>query len=125
MKRMTLPVLALLTVATSASAVPGGKMTTLQLGDWTCEVPGDATLLPIAKPELSFRTVPDSSYIAPDGIRGSYLRLAGELTLTSGSFSGRRFVMDGEEIMREQGRDDEEPSIRCVHASPVNIATPG
>lgn len=125
MKRMTLPVLALLTVATSASAVPGGKLTTLQLGNWTCEVPGDATVMPIAKPELSFRTVPDSSYIAPDGTRGSYLRLAGELTLTSGSFSGRRFVMDGEEIMREQGRDDEAPAIRCVHASPVNIATPG
>lgn len=125
MKCMTLPVLALLTVATSASAVPGGKLTTLQLGDWTCEVPGDATVMPVAKPELSFRTVPDSSYIAPDDTRGSYLRLAGDVTLTSGSFSGRRFVMDGEEIMRELGDGGKAPGIRCVHASPINIATPG
>ena len=117
--------LGLLGLSASAHAVPGGKLQTLQQGIWTCEVPGDATLLPIEKPELSFTVVPDSSYVAPDGTRGSYLRLADELTLTSGSFSGRRFTMDGEKIMRERGDGTEPSSIRCVHASPINIATPG
>jgi len=125
MKRITLLALGLFGFATTIQAVPGGKLKTLQLGDWTCEVPGDATVMPIAKPELSFVTVPDSSYTSPDGTRGSYLRLTGEVTLTSGPFSGRRFVMDGEEIMREIGAGGKDSGIRCVHASPINIATPG
>ncbi len=122
---MTLLALGLFGIATSASAVPGGKLMTLQLGAWTCEVPGDATVMPIARPELSFTTVADSSYVSPDGVRGSYLRLAGEVTLTSGTFSGRRFALDGEEIMRELGDGAKDSGIRCVHASPINIATPG
>lgn len=125
MKRMTLLATGLLGLAASAGAVPGGKLMTLQLGDWTCEIPGDATVQPIAKPDLSFTTVADSSYISPDGIRGSYLRLAGDVTLTSGPFAGRRFVMDGEEIMRERAEGEKLSGIRCVHARPINIATPG
>jgi len=125
MKRISLLALGLFGFATTIQAVPGGKLKTLQLGDWTCEVPGDAAVMPIAKPELSFVTVPDSSYKSPDGKRGSYLRLTGEVTLTSGVFSGRRFVMDGEEIMREIGSGGKESGIRCVHARPINIATPG
>ncbi len=117
--------LGLLGFTTSASAVPGGKLMTLQLGNWACEVPGDAAIMPIAKPELSFITVADSSYVSPDGLRGSYLRLAGEVTLTSGTFAGRRFVLDGEEIMRELADGANGSGIRCVHASPINIATPG
>ena len=125
MKRAMILGMCLLSLTAPAHAVPGGKLQTLQQGIWTCEVPGDATLLPIEKPELSFTVVPDSSYVAPDGTRGSYLRLADELTLTSGSFSGRRFTMDGEKIMRERGDGTEPSSTRCVHASPINIATPG
>ena len=125
MKRIILPAFALIGLATSAGAVPGGKLMTLQLGEWTCEVPGDAMVMPIAKPELGFTTVADSSYVAPDGIRGSYLRLANKVTLTSGTFAGRRFVLDGEEIMRELANDAKESGIRCVHASPVNISTQG
>ncbi len=125
MKRTALLALGLASLATSANAVPGGKLMTLQLGAWTCEVPGDATVMPIAKPELSFTAVADSSYISPEGIRGSYLRLADDVTLTSGTFAGRRFTMDGEEIMRELVGGNKESGIRCVHASPINMATSG
>lgn len=125
MKRTMLLALGLISLASTASAVPGGKLMTLQLGAWTCEVPGDATVMPVAKPELSFTTIADSSYIAPDGVRGSYLRLANDVTLTSGTFAGRRFTLDGEEIMRELGDGAKATGLRCVHASPVNIATPG
>jgi hypothetical protein len=117
--------LPLFSLATVAGAVSGGKLQTLTQGDWTCETPGDATVMPVAKPDLGFRIVPDSSYIAPDGSRGSYLLLADRLTLTSGLFSGRRFIMDGTEIMRELGQGEAQNGIRCVHAGPVNIATPG
>ncbi|MCY1671711.1 hypothetical protein OVA07_11930 [Novosphingobium sp. SL115] len=127
MKHVTLALIALplFSLAGVAGAVPGGKLQTLAQGDWTCEIPGDATVMPVAKPDLGFRIVPDSSYIAPDGNRGSYLLLADRLMLTSGVFSGRRFVMDGTEIMRELGQGDAQTGLRCVHAGPVNIATPG
>lgn len=125
MKQIALITVGLLSLGTQAGAVPGGKLMTLQLGEWTCEVPGDATVMPIAKPELSFTTVADSSYISPEGIRGSYLRLADDVTLTSGTFAGRRFTMDGEEIMRELIGGNKESGIRCVHASPINMATSG
>ncbi|MCX7282537.1 MAG: hypothetical protein NTX28_00545, partial [Novosphingobium sp.] len=87
-------------------------------------VPGDANTLAEVKPELAFEAIADSSYVAPDGSSGSYLRLADRLTLTSGVFAGRRFVMDGEEILREVAPDDRQLGIRCVHAGPIGIVTP-
>lgn len=125
MKRAIFLSLVLCNVAGTAHAVPGGRLQTLPQGPWTCELPGDATLTPVAKPELSFVTVPDSSYIAPDGVRGSYLLLADRLTLTSGTFNGRRFLMDGSALMRELGEGDTQTGIRCVQAGPVLLPTPG
>lgn len=125
MKRTILLAGALLGLAAAAHAVPGGKLQTLSKGGWTCEVPGDATVLPVERPELSFETIADSSYVAPDGTTGTYLRLADKVTLTSGLFSGRRFTMDGEEIMRELGPDDKQIAIRCVHAGPINLSPSG
>lgn len=108
-----------------AQAVPGGRLMVLPKGGWTCEVPGDAAVLPVEKPELGFKTIPDSSYITPDGSRGTYLRLADRVTITSGVFAGRRFQMDGEEILRELATDDTQLNLRCVHAGPVNLSTSG
>jgi hypothetical protein len=125
MKRFPIFVITAMFLASAASAVPGGKLMVLQKGNWTCEVPGDANTLATEKPELGFEAIADSSYVAPDGKTGSYLRLADRLTLTSGVFAGRRFVMDGEEILREVAQDDTPTGLRCVHAGPINMATPG
>ncbi|HQS98004.1 MAG: hypothetical protein B7X90_14180 [Novosphingobium sp. 17-62-19] len=125
MKRLPVITIAAITLASAAQAVPGGKLMVLQKGGWTCEIPGDANTLAAEKPELGFQTIADSSYVAPDNSTGTYLRLADRVTLTSGTFSGRRFVMDGEEILREVAQDDTQIGIRCVHAGPIRIATPG
>ncbi|OYW49583.1 MAG: hypothetical protein B7Y36_02820 [Novosphingobium sp. 28-62-57] len=125
MTHRTLAAIAMLFIASTAQAVPGGKLMTVQKGPWTCEIPGDANTLAVEKPELGFEAIADSSYVAPDGTTGSYLRLADRLTLTSGVFAGRRFVMDGEEILRELAADDKPLGLRCVHAGPIRIATPG
>lgn len=122
MKRIVVLAVGILGLAGAAQAVPGGRLMVLPKGGWTCEVPGDATVLPVEKPELGFETIADSSYVAPDGSRGSYLRLADRVTLTSGVFSGRRFKMDGEEILRELGPDDAVLNLRCVHAGPINLS---
>ncbi|CAM4169422.1 Elongation factor P [Novosphingobium lubricantis] len=111
--------------AAPSLAVPGGKLATLQQGPWTCEVPGDALAIPVARPDLGYTVVPDSSYVAPDGTRGTYLLLDDRLTLTSGSFAGRRFILDGKALMREVDRQDNPVGMRCVHAGPVLIANPG
>lgn len=121
MKRAMILAVGVLGFAGVAQAVPGGQLKVLPKGGWTCEIPGDATVTPVARPELSFETIADSSYVAPDGSRGSYLRLADRLTLTSGVFSGRRFLMDGEEILRELGTDDAPTGLRCVHAGPLSL----
>lgn len=105
-------------------AVPGGTLMILQKGRWTCEVPGDANIVALERPELGFVTIADSSYIAPDGSSGTYLRLANRLTLTSGVFAGRRFVMDGEEILRELEPDDSMTGLRCVHGGAISVPSP-
>lgn len=125
MMRAIIPALLLIVLTGPANAVPGGKLAVLQQGSWTCEVPGDASVMPIAKPEASFAIVPDSSYVAPDGTRGSYLLLADELTMTSGTFNGRRFIMDGAEIMRELSGGSGKTGLRCVHAGPINLTAAG
>ena len=124
MKHLAIIAIATLTLASAVQAVPGGKLMTVQKGTWTCELPGDANTLATERPELGFETIADSSYVAPDGSTGSYLRLADRLTLTSGVFSGRKFVMDGEEILREVAQDETPIGLRCVHAGPIRIATP-
>jgi hypothetical protein len=125
MKRMIGLVVGIAGLASAAQAVPGGQLMVLTKGRWTCEVPGDAAVLPVEKPELGFETIADSSYVAPDGSTGTYLRLADRVTMTSGVFSGRRFQMDGEEILRELAPDDSQLNLRCVHAGPVNLSTSG
>lgn len=125
MMRFVVIAMGALALAGPAVAVPGGKLMTLPKGSWTCELPGDANAMPTAQPASGFETIADSSYLAPDGTTGSYLRLADRLTLTSGVFAGRRFVIDGEEILREIASDDKPTGLRCVHAGPVGLATPG
>lgn len=125
MNRILASAIAATSLVSTAQAVPGGKLMVLQKGGWTCEIPGDANTLATEKPELAFQTIADSSYVAPDSSTGTYLRLADRVTLTSGVFSGRKFVMDGEEIMREVTQDDVPNGIRCVHAGPTRVATPG
>ncbi|MGV3511946.1 MAG: hypothetical protein ACO1OX_08085 [Novosphingobium sp.] len=125
MKRIVILAVGLLGFAGSAQAVPGGRLMVLPKGGWTCEIPGDAAVIPVEKPDLGFETIADSSYVAPDGTRGTYLRLADRVTITSGIFAGRRFQMDGEEILRELAPDDSQLNLRCVHAGPVSLSTSG
>lgn len=123
MKRIVILTVGALGFAGFAQAVPGGRLMVLPKGGWTCEIPGDAAVIPVTKPELGFETIPDSSYVAPDATRGTYLRLADRVTITSGVFAGRRFQMDGEEILRELAPDDSQLNLRCVHAGPVSLST--
>lgn len=103
-------------LAAPAGAVPGGKLETMALGTWFCELPGDAVTEPVARPDETFTAVPDSSYETPDGRRGSYLLLGSELTMTSGPREGDRFRVDSAAMVRKLSPAGNETPLRCVRA---------
>lgn len=116
---MIRPLLALLALAlpvTSAHAVPGGELGTLENGKWFCEKPGDAAAPSTPLPRESFVALPDSAYRAADGTEGVYLLLGDELVMTSGALRGHRFKLDSAATMHRLDAEGDEIDQRCVRA---------
>lgn len=112
--------LSVLLLAVSASApagaAPGGKLRTVGTGKWYCELPGDAETPAIEQPDENFEAIVDSSYRLADGAVGTYVRLADQVTMTSGPRNGERFRMDGDATMHKLDASGQETALRCVHA---------
>lgn len=107
----TLP---LLLLATSAQAAPGGPLDTLQLGDYACELPGDAVgPAGIRQPAADFSIVTASSYSA-GGKRGTYLLTGTTVQMTSGPMKGTRFAKLSDNFLRRLGADGAPSTLRCV-----------
>ncbi|MFC3214287.1 hypothetical protein [Novosphingobium panipatense] len=68
--------------------VPGGPISALPLGTYTCELAGDAGG-PVSKPlpEYEFRVTNASTYKA-GGVRGSYLLTGEHVSMTGGNLRG-------------------------------------
>lgn len=110
----SLPVLALLLAATSASAVPGGPIDSLDAGAYVCELPGDATTAAgIRQPDQSFTILNANSYQAAGG-RGAYLLTGDLLALTSGPKRGARYHRISNRFLRLIGPDGQDGPLRCV-----------
>lgn len=94
--------------------VPGGKIDTLAMGRYTCELPGDAGG-PAGKPlpEFAFRVVNASSYKA-GGLRGSYLYSGDQVIMTGGKLKGLKLHRISEGFLREIARDGSDGEMRCV-----------
>lgn len=99
-----------------AHAVPGGKLGTLAAGLWFCELPGDAATPALARPEENFSSVPDSSYVTPNGARGTYLLLGDRLTMTSGPREGDRYVLESAGMLRKLLPSGGTAPLRCIRA---------
>lgn len=101
----------------SPPAVPGGQINTLTLGNYTCEMPGDAGG-PVGKalPEYDFRVVNASSYKA-DGVRGSYLSTGDNVVMTGGKLKGLRFSHVSRGFLRQIDDKGNETGMRCVLTS--------
>ena len=95
-------------------------MWTVSQGRWTCELPGDAATPPTPRPEGNFSIVPDSSYIAIAGGRGTYLLLGKMLTMTAGPYAGQRFEKVGSAALIRLGADGKRLPERCVRAGSVS-----
>lgn len=109
------------TACTAGSAppppVPGGRIHTLAIGQYSCEMPGDATG-PAGKavPEYDFRVVNASSYKA-GGLRGSYLYTGSRVVMTGGKLKGLTLHRISEGFLREVNPDGTDGPMRCVRTS--------
>ncbi|MEJ2409741.1 MAG: hypothetical protein P8Y58_15100 [Novosphingobium sp.] len=97
--------------------VPGGRIGTLALGRYTCELPGVAggpagTHLP----EYDFRIVNASSYKA-GGVRGSYLYSGGRVVMTGGKLKGLTLHRISIGFLRRIAEDGSDGPMRCVRTS--------
>lgn len=119
MKR-ALPVLALALLASPALAVPGGEIGSLQLGRYTCELPGDA-LGPRGevRPAEDFAIIFGSRYEAED-VRGTYLLTGDQVVFTSGPRKGERYHRITQGFLRRQNADGSDGDLRCVIANRTN-----
>ncbi|MDR2857320.1 MAG: hypothetical protein LBV50_05680 [Novosphingobium sp.] len=120
MRCLTLPALTALLLAAPAGAVPGGEIGTLQIGRYTCELPGDA-LGPRGRhvPEVDFAVIFGSSYRA-DGRSGTYLLTGDNVVLTSGPRRGERYHRLSDGFLRKQNADGGDGDLRCVIANRNN-----
>ena len=103
-----------LVFATVAFAAPGGRIGTLPIGDYACELPGDATgAAGLRQPAEDFAVVNASSYRAA-GAMGSYLLSGDRLTMTSGPHRGKRYRRLSDGFLRLIGGDGEDSVLRCI-----------
>ncbi len=101
-------------LAGAAIAAPGGPIATLQLGDYVCELPGDATgAAGIRQPQRDFTVLNASSYSASGG-RGTYLLTGDQVRMTSGPKKGERFIKLSDNFLRALDAAGNQTALRCV-----------
>lgn len=116
MRKILAPAAVILTLLplTPSFAVPGGEIGTLPLGNYICEMPGDAAgPWRIHQPEENFTILPNSSYRTEKG-RGSYLLTNDEMVMTSGPLDGKRYYRQSYGFLRLIGSDGKPGLMRCV-----------
>jgi len=100
--------------AVPSRAVPGGEIGTLPLGNYVCELPGDAAgPWRIRVPEEDFTVINASSYRA-GGMRGSYLLTDDSVVMTSGPLNGKQYYRQSYGFLRLVGADGKPGKLRCV-----------
>ena len=119
-RRIALASLSLSLLAAPAAAVPGGDIDTLELGNYTCELPGDALAARgVHVPEADFEVVFGSSYRVGDET-GTYLLTGDLVVMTSGPKKGERYHRLSPGFLRKQKPDGSDSDLRCVIANRNN-----
>ena len=103
-----------LILAAPAAGAPGGDIDTMPVGDYVCELPGDASG-PAGRhvPAEDFTVVNSSSY-RTNGSMGSYLLAGDQLAMTSGPLRGKRYHRLSDGFVRLIGADGQDSELRCV-----------
>jgi len=98
----------------------GGMLRTLEHGDWSCALPGDAAgaaWQPV--PEADFTIGPSSSYESEAG-RGTYILRGRILTFTRGPKKGERYEQVGRNTVQVLEADGTTGRLTCTR-----IGAPG
>lgn len=112
--------LSALLAANPAPAAPGGRLGTLPIGRYTCELPGSATTVAgIAQPKEDFAVLHASRYEA-GGERGIYLLTGDLVQMTSGPRNGARYRRISESFLRKLNPNGTDGALRCVRGVPNN-----
>ncbi|KPL67773.1 hypothetical protein SZ64_06380 [Erythrobacter sp. SG61-1L] len=105
---------AVLATASPALADDGGRLSTLERGTYSCELPGDAATqrgVPVA--EEAFVITNGSAYSA-EGKAGTYLRIGDLVTMTSGPRKGNRYEVKSGRYLRKLDEKGEPTGLRCI-----------
>ena len=98
----------------AVAAAPGGDMETMPIGDYICELPGDATgPAGMHVPGEDFTVVTASSYRSA-GAMGSYLLAGDQLTMTGGPLLGKRYKRQSDGFVRKLDEQGNPGDLRCV-----------
>ena len=99
---------------TAAPLIAVDSIGTMPLGDYLCELPGDATG-PVGRhaPDQDFTITTGSSYQA-GGTNGTYLLADDMLVMTSGPKQGQRFHRLSLVFLRLVQADGTDGALRCV-----------
>jgi len=106
--------LALLTIAPPALAAPGGVIGTLPLGDFVCELPGNAEgPVSLRVPASDFTVLNASSYRTPAG-QGTYLLTGDRMVITAGPLRGNQYRAISPKFLRQVDSDGHDTRLRCI-----------
>jgi hypothetical protein len=109
-----------LIAAAPPAPVPGGLIGTLDVGKYTCEMPGVAGgPIRVAASEFDFTVVHGSSYRA-EGKRGSYLLTGDTVVMTGGKLKGLKLHRISGGFLRRVEANGQDGEMRCVLATPGN-----
>ena len=100
-------------------AAAEGRLGTLPLGRYLCEMPGDAAGLaskPI--PGAWFDVINASSYNSESG-DGTYLLTGDEVVFTRGPMHGARFERSGARTLKRTDLIGPQAKMRCVRTGPT------
>ena len=97
-----------------ALAAPGGQIGALPMGDFVCELPGDATgPTGVHQAEEDFTVVNATTYTNFEG-RGSYLLTGTQVVMTSGPKQGEKYHRISANFLRKLAPDGSDSTLRCI-----------
>ena len=118
LRRPCLGFASLIVGATAATAAPGGRMSVMPLGIYSCGVPGDA-LGSVRQVDESqgFHVIVGSSYAVGEET-GNYLLTGDRLQMSNGPMKGRTFSRESASRLREIV-DGQESETFCIRIRPL------
>ncbi|MBS0255241.1 MAG: hypothetical protein JSS36_08560 [Proteobacteria bacterium] len=93
-------------------------MGSLKLGEYRCELPGDANgPVGLRQPDEDFSVRLNSTY-AVGATTGTYLLTGDMVVMTSGPKRGQRFHRLSQNFLRKQDGAGQDTTLRCIRLAP-------